>query len=374
MAKIGVIGLGMMGRTHIEAYEHIPGAELVAVADADPRRAAGDLSGIWSNIDTSDKSRLPMDRIKGFTDYHQLLALPEVDVVDICLPTPAHTEVVLAALATGKHVVCEKPLARTLAEAQKIAAAAGKAKGFFMPAMCIRFWPAYVWLKKAVVEKRYGRVRSAIFRRRGTLPPGWFMNGKMSGGALLDLHIHDTDFVYYLFGMPLSVSSQGYVGPTGEIDHVLTQYSYRDVPLVVAEGCWCLAKGHPFSMTYHVNFEQATAAFEPDGKVTLYRDGQAEVIDVGSGMGYQAELEYFLGCVQRNERPTQVTAQDAAAGVRLAEAEAASVRTGRPVSLNAVKKAPAAKAKPARKAAKKKPAKKAGKKAAKSKGKKKKRG
>src|SRR5205085_7047748 len=120
------------------------------------------------------------------TDWRQLIASPEVDVVDVCLPTPAHVEVVTAALAAGKHVLCEKPLARTSADARKIAAAAASARGFFMPAMVMRFWPEWEWLKRAVAEGHYGRVRSATFRRMGETPKGWYQDGKLSGGGLFD--------------------------------------------------------------------------------------------------------------------------------------------------------------------------------------------
>src|SRR5262249_15186888 len=159
-------------------------------------------------------------------------------VVDVCVPTPLHAKVVTAALAAGKHVLCEKPLARTLAETQAIARIARTATSFLMPAMCMRFWPEWAWLKQAVSKNRYGRVLSASFLRQGTIPPGWYRDGELSGGALLDLHVHDTDFVCHLFGRPKSVSSQGCRGRNGRTDHVMTQYQYDDIPIVIAEGGW----------------------------------------------------------------------------------------------------------------------------------------
>ncbi len=128
MVNVGIIGLGMMGRTHYEAYENIDGAQVVAVSDQDPKRAAGDLAGTAGNVLAAGISKLPMERIKGTTDYRQLLAMSDVDVVDICVPTTQHLEVATAALQAGKHVLCEKPLARTLAEGEQIAAAARSAK------------------------------------------------------------------------------------------------------------------------------------------------------------------------------------------------------------------------------------------------------
>ena len=122
--KIGIIGLGFMGRMHFDTYEKIPEANVMAVCDSDARRASGDLSGGWGNLAGAQTTRLPMDRIKGYTDLAQFLANPEIEVVDICLPTPAHVQVVTAALAAGKHVICEKPLALNSTEARQIADAA----------------------------------------------------------------------------------------------------------------------------------------------------------------------------------------------------------------------------------------------------------
>jgi len=103
--------------------------------------------------------------------------------------------------------------------------AAQAAHGFFMPAMCLRFWPQWVWAKQAITQGAYGRVLAARFRRVSE-PPGWsrstYFNGEQSGGALLDLHIHDTDFVQFLFGRPRGVFSTGLTRFSGAIDHVVT--------------------------------------------------------------------------------------------------------------------------------------------------------
>ena len=331
--NIGIIGLGMMGRTHYEAYQEI-GAKVVAVADSDTKRAKGDLSGTAGNVLEGGLSQLPMDKIKGTTSASELINMKDVDIVDVCVWTPQHVEVVVEALRAGKHVLCEKPLARTVAEGERIAAAAAEAKGAFMPAMCMRFWPQWVWLKQAVVEKRYGKVLSATFRRVASMPAGWYSNGKLSGGAALDLHIHDTDFVQHLFGMPKAVNSRGYIGASGEIDHLTTHYVYDEVPLVAAEGGWTFSKGYGFSMQYTVNFEQATADYDlgrGEKPLRLVRDGQAEFIDCGPGYGYAAELKYFIDTVSGGRKPTTVTADDAVRSLRLVEAEVKSAKTGESV-------------------------------------------
>lgn len=333
--KIGIIGLGMMGRTHYEAYQEIDGAQVVMVADQDPKRASGNLSGTGGNVLQGGLTHLPMDRIKGTTSFLDLINSADVDIVDVCVPTTQHVEVATAALKAGKNVLCEKPLARTSADGEKIAAAARSAKGFFMPAMCMRFWPQWAWIKQAVAEKRYGAVRAATFRRVASMPVGWYRDGKMSGGAALDLHIHDTDFVQYLFGMPKSVSSRGYSKTSGEIDHIATQFVYDDVPLVTAEGSWCLADGYGFTMQCNVNFENATADFDlaREQPLRLSQNGETKPIDCGPGFGYAAELRYFVDCVKKGQKPTVVTADDGVRSLKIVEAEVQSVRSGQAVRL-----------------------------------------
>jgi predicted dehydrogenase len=332
MTRIGIIGLGFMGRTHYEAYQKITEAQVVMVADQDPKRAGGDLSGGWGNLGTGGIQRLPMDRIRGTTEFRNLINDPEVDIVDICVPTPGHVDLAIAALAAGKNVMCEKPLAVSSADARRIAAAAASAIGFFMPAMCVRFWPEWQWLKRAVVEGHYGKVRSAIFRRLGSMPAGWFKEGKISGGAVVDLHVHDTDFIYHLFGKPHGVFSRGYSKTSGEIDHLVTHYLFDGNPLVVAEGGWTLADGWPFSMKYTVNFDRATADYDSSraaGPLLLYGQGKAETIETSKVDGFVGELSYFIECVKTKNKPERVTADDAVMGLSIIEAEKRSIETGK---------------------------------------------
>jgi predicted dehydrogenase len=331
MIRIGIIGLGFMGRMHYGVYDKLPEARVVAVSDFNPKRAAGDLSEGWGNVEGAEITQLPMDRIRGTTDWRELISWDDVDVVDICLPTPAHLEIVTAALAAGKHVLCEKPLALSSADARKIAAAAAKSKGFFMPAMCMRFWGEWEWLKRAVAEGHYGKVRSASFFRASNTPVGWFRDGKLSGGGLFDLHIHDVDFIYHLFGKPNGVFSRGYSKDTGAIDHVVTQFLYDGPSLVTAEGAWGMANGFKFRMEFVVNFERATAEFNAgrETPLILYADGKANPVEHAKHNGYVGEMSYFLECVKTGIKPQRVTADDAVVGLQIVEAEKKSIETGR---------------------------------------------
>ncbi len=336
MVNVGVIGLGVMGSTHLDAYAQVADAKVVAVAD----RIAAKLSGedtpkgnIEGQGGSGGESGGDRSKVKQYAEGLDLIHDPGVELVDICLATPLHAEFAIHALNAGKHVLIEKPFARTGKEAKRILAAAATAKGKAMCAMCMRFWPGWDWLKKAVESGRYGAVRSAVFRRVGEHPGGpFYASGEQSGGAILDLHIHDSDFVQHLFGVPEAVTSCGYKKVTDRVDHVTTFYHYPQGPHVVAEGGWAMAKGFGFTMTYCVNFENATAVFDlsMDKPLTLYEPGNEPVaVELKAGMGYVPQLAYFIDCIQAGEAPRRVTLEEAAQSILIVEAEARSVQTGK---------------------------------------------
>ena len=334
MINVGVIGLGMMGLTHLDVYADSKLARVVAVADADKGRHDGSVKA-RGNVDGQAKGKFDVTTVKGYADAIALINDPAVQMVDVCLPTPLHKKFGIAVLEAGKHLLMEKPLARTSADAFALADAAdaayAKSKTLAMPAMCMRFWPGWNWLKKAVAENTYGKVLSAKFTRLASHPGGpFYLSNDASGAAALDLHIHDTDFVQHLFGMPKSVSSRGYSKLTAGVDHLNTVYEFADTPLVTAEGGWCMADGFPFQMRYQVNFEKATAVFDiaASENLTLSQGGKSVAVAIETAGGYEQEIEYFLTCINTKTRPTIVTLRDAANAVKIVEAEVESVRTG----------------------------------------------
>ena len=262
MTNVGVIGLGLMGSTHLDVYAQHPAARVVAVADQDEERRTGRAQAA-GNIEGQAQGGFDFGSVKQFAEAEALVADPEVELVDICLPTPIHAKYAIMAMQAGKHVLIEKPLARNTEQAAGIVEAAARAAGRTMCAMCMRFWPGWTWLKDVVESQAYGPVHAATFRRVAEHPGGAFYeDGDACGGAILDLHIHDSDFVQYLFGMPEAVTSHGYSLTTNQVDHVVTHYHFAEVPLVVAEGGWSMAEGFGFHMRYTVNFERATAVFD----------------------------------------------------------------------------------------------------------------
>ena len=343
--KIGIIGLGFMGTTHWGVYQGLKSAKIVALADVDAKKRKGDISAVVGNIGGGDNSK-PLD-LAGVTVYEDAFALianADVDVVDICVPTPDHAEIVCAALAAGKHVFCEKPLCRDTAQLKKIVASARKAKGFFNVGLCVRAWPEYRHAYEYFKSGKAGKMKSATFKRISPSVDGnawrnWFMDGTASGGALLDLHVHDADEVIYFFGMPKAVSAVGAadIVSKGGVDHVVATYDYGDGTLVMAEGGWAAAKGTPFEMSFTLVCEKATLKLDASGYRIYPVKGKAIApkLDVKAGpTGWHQELAYFVNCVAKGVKPdkyqTLASVEDT---MKLIFAEEKSVTCGKRILL-----------------------------------------
>ncbi|MFT3788157.1 MAG: Gfo/Idh/MocA family oxidoreductase [Tepidisphaeraceae bacterium] len=349
MLNIGIIGLGFMGATHLSAWQNAQRAgmtcKVVAVSDARPERRAGDLSEVAGNLARSDTDRLAFDPSEtvGYADPLDLLRDERVNAVGICTPTDTHVELALAALKYGKHVLVEKPVSLTIDGAQQLLRAERESKGqVIMPAHCMRFWPAWSWLKARIDAGSFGAVKSATFTRLASRPTwsNFYSQTDRNGGALYDLHVHDADFVRWCFGDPSHVYSLGHVGPDGGVHHIATHYRHgSDSPAkhVLAEGGWDHQNGFDFRMRYVVNFEEATADFDigRERQLLLCRNGQAEVVTLDPERGYDHEIRYFAQCCQQGRRPSIVNLDDALAVCRLLEAERRSMGSGQVESTDA---------------------------------------
>jgi predicted dehydrogenase len=327
---IGIIGLGFMGRTHLAAFQGANAMglsnRLVAVADADPERRAGH-AGQGGNLDTGAKSELLFDprKVRASADPRAVIEDPEVELVSICTPTTTHVELALAALAAGKHVLVEKPVGLAGDDVQRLAAAAARSERLCMPAMCMRFWPGWDWLREHIRRSTFGAVRSAVFSRLGTRPAwnqAFYADPRLSGGALFDLHIHDADFIRWCFGEPSSVMS------SGTLDHVTTLYRFENGPAhVVAEGGWDHTGGFAFRMRYIVVFEHATADFDfsRQTRLVLSRNGASEAVELPQHSGYDGEVRHLLAMIARGDRELVANMTEAVALTRMLEAERASL-------------------------------------------------
>ena len=203
-----------------------------------------------------------------------------------------------------KHVLVEKPVAIKSVDVARLAAAASEAKKaglVCMPAMCMRFWPGWEEAREAIRDGRYGKVLSATFQRLGSGPTwggGFYKDFSRSGGAVIDLHIHDTDFVVWCFGKPASVKS------CGDGMHITTQYVYSQGPShVVAEGAWDLAPGAGFRMRYLINCERATLEFDLSKTpmaMVHHADRSEPMVDEGRAAlsGYDGEVRQFVRAIE----------------------------------------------------------------------------
>ncbi|HHN78791.1 MAG TPA: Gfo/Idh/MocA family oxidoreductase, partial [Phycisphaerales bacterium] len=327
---VAVIGLGFMGMTHARAYHGAgPRCRLRAAYDTDPSRLAGDGAGSrGGNLPQGQEGDDPLASVVVFDSLAALLAEPGIDAVSICTPTDTHAAIASAALEAGKHVLVEKPVSLDRDEIRDLDAAARRAGRVCMPAMCMRFWPEWVWLRDRVTDGQLGGLRSLFFERLGPMPDwggGFYTDPARSGGALHDLHIHDTDFVCAALGPPASVLS------AGDINRLTTIYRYDNGPgHVVAAGGW-LRGGPGFTMRYTAEFEHATAVFDlaADPPLVVFRDGEREAVRPprAPATGYDGEIEAFLHAVETGQDPP-VTLADAGVTLAVLEAEARSIRSG----------------------------------------------
>ncbi len=325
---IGVLGLGFMGRTHVRAWNAATqdghACHLAAVSDARPEALTGE-DQASGNIEASAGERLfDPGVVHCHTEPEALFADESVQIVSICTPTDSHVELCLRALEAGKHVLIEKPLALTAEACEPVARAAASASTLCMPAFCMRFWPGWDWLAREAKAGSFGAVQSASFRRLAS-PPAWnpdfYRDPTKTGGALVDLHIHDTDFVRFAFGEPDSVQS------TGTLDHVTTHYQYANGPThVAAEGAWDHHPGFPFEMRYVVVFEEATADFQfgREQPLLVHKGGESQAIPLADHLGYDGEVRHLLAAV-RGECELAATAEDALATARLLDLERSSL-------------------------------------------------
>lgn len=340
--RFGICGLGCMGRVHFARIRKQPDAELVAVCDQLPARRAGDWNDSLGNMDAvqTGDGRVSMDGIATYATTDELIADPNVDAVLVALPTPFHADVSVAALKAGKHVLCEKPMGYHPADCDRMIAAAEEAKRTLMIGQCIRFWPQYDLIRQKIAAGVIGDVRFATLHRVGCPPVysagNWLLDATQSGGALLDLHVHDIDFTHYLLGVPATLYARGCQGESGGLDHIVASYTYADGRYAVIEGGWTFKAPWEFEMGITVHGTLGTISWKstagPD--VRLYIGTQAPEHLTVTGDAYSNEEAYFIDCV-RNGRPVeQCLPRSTRLSIVLAWLERRSAETGRLVEVN----------------------------------------
>jgi predicted dehydrogenase len=339
MLKVGIVGMGMMGGFHAPRYRHVPNAQVVAIADLRPERLKAK-EAVAGNI-ASDEGPFDPSRVARYGDASALIAEGGVDIVDICLPTFLHAPYAIEALQAGKHVLCEKPMALNVEQADRMIAAAKQADRKLMIAQCIRFWPEYRFLRQAVQDGRYGRLLSLNMFRMGGRPiwswENWFTDPARSGGTMLDLHIHDVDYVNFLLGLPDRIQVVGrQTEATGSYDVVHAVYDYQDGPQVHMHAGWSMAQ-IPFNAGFDAWFERGFIRFDGknDPPLTVFDDlvhANGHEPEYERGDAYAAEIAYFCECVAQNKAPDECPPESARDSVALIYREQKAIAAGTAVS------------------------------------------
>lgn len=316
--KIGVLGLGFMGSTHVKAIKNSSIATVTAVVSADASKLTGDLSGIQGNLGTSGEV-MDFSGMGKYTEVGPVLADPNIEAVDICLPTDLHASIAIAALRAGKHVLVEKPMALSGADCDRMLEEAKKAGRILMTAQVLRFFPEYQAAARQM--KGLGTARSALFRRRCAAPSwsGWSADPSKSGGGVFDLLIHDVDYALHLFGVPDSVTAEGYENLPAGVDWISGHLHYANGPSVLITGGWHHPKAYPFSMEFTLVADGGTLEYSSAGRpLTLYSSaGEETKLDLPSQDGFRAEIEYFAECAIAGRQPELCPPEDSANAVKV---------------------------------------------------------
>jgi predicted dehydrogenase len=271
--------------------------------------------------------------------------LGAVDVVDVCTPTATHAEVALAAIAAGRHVLCEKPLGRTLEEARKVAAAAREAGVQVYPAHVVRYFPEYATLHRAVQDGVIGRPAVLRFSRGGSGPTkDWFFDDAESGGIIMDLVIHDLDQARWVAGEVIrvfAVQNPPTVGgrvPRSVAAHVTLVHENGAISHL--HGAWG-PPGMDFPTAFDVAGEKATLRFDHRGARTVVENlaGTERELSylpptLAEESPYLTEIREIAAAFQGGPAP-RVSLDDGVIAVALAEAARRSIETGAPVDFDA---------------------------------------
>ena len=326
--RVGILGAGFMGSTHARAFKQLPDVTIAGIYGLSESRAkplADELGTAWT------------------TDLDRLIADPAVDAIDVCLPGPQHRAVTEAAFAAGKHVLLEKPITLTMEDADALVALGERTDKVFMIAHVLRFWPEYEEIARRVASGEYGKPISALAYRRQPFP-AWsslFARSDLSGGAVLDMMIHDYDALNWTLGTPRAVAGRGIKNPvSGGYDQVQVMLDYGAASALV-DGGMMMPDSYPFTMALHVLCEAGAFEyhFQAGGRsvemgagrndlVYYPKEGDPEPIAVEPGDAYAREIAYFAECVRTGQSPTRASPADARLALKVGLAAREAVAAG----------------------------------------------
>jgi len=327
--RIGIVGTGFMGQTHTAAW---------AATNAT-------IAGFLSRDKETADALAAQYQTQIYADLASLIS--DVDVVDICTPTHLHFEMVLAAAQAGKDVVCEKPLARTIAEGQQMIAICDQMGVKLLVAHVVRFFPEYAQAKNEVVNGSIGQ--TAVLRlTRGSFQPkkaidNWFVDFEKSGGMMLDLMIHDLDYARWVAGEVETVFAKKISSshPGAAVDHGLVILKHRNGTISHVEGSW--AYPPPLFRTRFeiagsnglIQFDSGDTAAIKQHIHTVSEEAIPDVPLPGSPLSedpYTTQIKSFYDCLA-NDAPIPISGADGLAALQIALAAIESADKGQPVDL-----------------------------------------
>jgi predicted dehydrogenase len=344
MIQVGVCGLGFMGMIHYLTYRKLPGVRVAAICEVNEKRLTGDWTDIKGNFGPAGE-QMDLSGVKTFTKLEDMLALDELDLIDVTLPPALHADATVASFGAGKHVFCEKPMSLRLDECERMTAAARQADRRLFVGHVLPFFPEYNWAYQAIRSGQYGGLRGGAFRRVIS-NPAWlknFWNPREVGGPLFDLHVHDAHFIRLAFGMPDEVASRGRLREGGVPEFWHTHFGYRDSGyLVEATSGTTEQQGRAFNHGFEIHLERATLLFEfavigGEGRylcppTALDDAGQATVVDLGSGdpmIAFEAELRNVTECLRKNQESEILNGELARDAVKLCQMQSESIAASR---------------------------------------------
>jgi predicted dehydrogenase len=321
MKRIGVIGLGGMGRTHCSKYAQMPDVEVHAY-DIHPER-------------TEASRALGTQPVASEEDL-----LSSVDALDICLPTDLHLEYVEKAAANGLHVLVEKPLGLTLPQCEKMLEVTNKAGVTLMPAQTVRFFPDYAEGHRQVSAGAVGAVAAVRMHRGGRAPGGegkWFHDFDRSGGVLLDLAVHDFDWLNWTIGKVVRVFSKSvrlgagrWANESEQIgEYALTTLSTENGAVAHVATTWLDPSG--FRTAFEICGNHGLLEYDSRQTPALRvatEDGQRlESRPAPSDDPYYLQLSEFVACLEGDREPS-VSAEDGMRAVAVSLAAIESAKSG----------------------------------------------
>ena len=335
MVKIGIIGAGFMGGIHLNACKMIENAEVVAIVDSDEERGKELAKKVGANC---------------YSDAGGMLKEEDVDAVIVCTPTFLHTEIVKEAAEAGKHIFCEKPLALSLKEAETMLKVVQKNNVKAMVGHVLRFWPDYVEAKRIVDSGELGKACHAFCERLCVTPAwpwkGWMVDERYSKGAPVDMHIHDLDYLIWLFGKPKLVKSQGvYSKKLNSYMHIGTTVEFKSGQCGLAEAGYGFKGKFPFTMVLRILCEEGCIdwtyrmgeTIEERGQefaLTVYKaDGTIYIPEFEKADPYYMECKYFIECIENGKEIKMATFEQGYTALNLALATLESTKKGTAVKL-----------------------------------------